>query len=98
LKLFSFIAQKTSLYALLAWKVSMEKSTLILMGLPLYDICFLLSYNLQYSFSILCVYCFKNNILWGSSILVKSVWCPGGFLYLDGQFSLHLENFLLLFC
>jgi hypothetical protein len=22
---------------------------------------------------------------WGSSILVKSVWCPRGFLYLNGQ-------------
>jgi hypothetical protein len=24
-------------------------------------------------------------MLWGGSILVKSVWCPGGFLYLNGQ-------------
>jgi hypothetical protein len=48
----------------------------ILMGLPLYVIRFFLSYRLQYSFSILCGYCFNDNILWGSTILVKSVWCP----------------------
>jgi hypothetical protein len=45
---------------------------------------FFLSYRLQYSFSSLCVCCF-NNMLWVSSILVKSVWCSGGFLYLDGH-------------
>jgi hypothetical protein len=33
LKLFSFIDQKTSLHALLALKVSMEKSAVIWMGL-----------------------------------------------------------------
>jgi hypothetical protein len=22
---------------------------------------------------------------WGGSVLVKSIWCPGGFLYLNGQ-------------
>jgi hypothetical protein len=43
------------------------------------------SHSLQYSFSSLCACCFNNNMSWGSSILVKSVWCPGGFLYLDGQ-------------
>jgi hypothetical protein len=24
-------------------------------------------------------------MLWGGSILVKSVWCPGGLFYLNGQ-------------
>jgi hypothetical protein len=40
LNLFSFISQKTSLYALLALKVSMEKCAVTLIGLPLYVICF----------------------------------------------------------
>jgi hypothetical protein len=38
LKLFSFSAQNTSLHALLAFKVSVEKSPVILMGLPLHVI------------------------------------------------------------
>jgi hypothetical protein len=40
LKLFSFSAQKTSLHALLDFKVSIEKSAVILMSLPLYVIYF----------------------------------------------------------
>jgi hypothetical protein len=84
LKLFSFSAWNTSLYALLSFKVSVEKSPVILIGLPLYFICFL-SYSLQYSFSILCSYCFNDNMSWGSPILVKFVLCPGGFLNLNGH-------------
>jgi hypothetical protein len=38
LKLFSFNAQNTLLHALLAFKVSVEKSAVILIGLPLYAI------------------------------------------------------------
>jgi hypothetical protein len=38
LKLFSFSAQNTSLYTLLAFKVFVEKSAMILMRLPLYVI------------------------------------------------------------
>jgi hypothetical protein len=64
LKLFSFSDQKTSLHALLAFKVSVEKSAVILMLLPLYVICFFLSYSLQYSSSILCACCFNDNMLW----------------------------------
>jgi hypothetical protein len=63
LKLFSFTARNGSLQALLAFKVSMEKSAVILMGLPLYVICFFLSYSLQYSFSVLCASCFNDNML-----------------------------------
>jgi hypothetical protein len=44
LKLFSFGTWNTSLYSLLAFKVSVEKSTVILMGLPLYVICFFFSF------------------------------------------------------
>jgi hypothetical protein len=39
----------------------------------------------QYSLSILCACCFNDNMSLGSSILVKSVWCPEGFLYLNGH-------------
>jgi hypothetical protein len=38
MKLFSFNARKTSLYALLVFKDSVEKSSVILVGLPLYVI------------------------------------------------------------
>jgi hypothetical protein len=64
--------------------VSVEKSADILVGLPLYVI-FFLSYSLQYSFSILCACGFNDNMLWGGSILIKSVWCLGGFLYMNGH-------------
>jgi hypothetical protein len=40
LKLFSFSARKISPQALLAFNVSVEKSAVILMGLPLYVTCF----------------------------------------------------------
>jgi hypothetical protein len=46
---------------------------------------FFLFYILQYSLSILCACCFNDNKSWGSSILVKSGWCPGGFPYLNGH-------------
>jgi hypothetical protein len=68
LNLFSFSAQKISPQAFLAFNVSVKKSAVILMGLPLYVIYFFLSYSLQYSFSGLCNCCF-NDMLWGSSIL-----------------------------
>jgi hypothetical protein len=85
LKLFSFSAWKTSLHALLAFYVSVEKTAVILMGLPLYVICFFLSHSLQYSFSCHCTSCFNDNMSWGSSILVKSIRCSGGFLYMNGH-------------
>jgi hypothetical protein len=43
------------------------------------------SLTVFYILSVHCVYCFKNNMLWGGSILAKPVWCPGGFLYVNGQ-------------
>jgi hypothetical protein len=47
---------------------------------------FFLSYSLQYSFSILCAcFFFNDNMPWRCSILVKSVWCPEGFLYPNQQ-------------
>jgi hypothetical protein len=58
LKLFSFSAWKTSLHDLLAFNVSVEKSAVILMGLPLCYL-FFLSYSIQHSSSILYAYCFQ---------------------------------------
>jgi hypothetical protein len=92
LKLFSFCSPNTSLHTLLAFKVSIEKS-FILMGLPLYVI-FFLFYNLQYSFSVLCAFCFNDNMPWEGSILVKYARCPGGFLYLNGQDFLEIWGIL----
>jgi hypothetical protein len=48
LKLFSFSAQKISPHALLALNISVEKSAVILMGFPLYVICFfsLIAFNI----------------------------------------------------
>jgi hypothetical protein len=51
---------------------------------------FFLSYSLHYSFSALYACCFDDNMPWGGSILVKSVWCPGGFLYLNEQIFLKI--------
>jgi hypothetical protein len=74
LKLFSFSAWNTLLHALVAFKVSIEKSAVILMGLPLYVICFFLSYRLQYSFSVLYACCFVDNMPgWGSILVLFDV-------------------------
>jgi hypothetical protein len=81
LKLFSLSAQNTSLHIPLTFKVSIQKSAVILMGFPLYVICFFsfTAFNILSLFSVLVV------LMWGSYILVKSVWCPGDFLYLNEQ-------------
>jgi hypothetical protein len=57
LKLFSFSAQKISPRALLAFNVSVEKSAVILMGLPLSVTCFfsLIAFNIFCLFSVLVV-------------------------------------------
>jgi hypothetical protein len=60
------------------------------MALPLYVICFFLSYSLPYSFSVFYVFCFDDNMPQGGSIMVKSVWCSGRFLYLNGQLFLKI--------
>jgi hypothetical protein len=80
-------AQHTSLSALLPFKVSVEKTAVILMDLPLYVIWF---FFFQPSLSVLCACCFNDNMLWRGSTLVKSVWCPGGFLYLNHQNILQI--------
>jgi hypothetical protein len=64
----------------------------ILKDFPLYIICFI-SYSLHYYFTVLCA-CFNDNMSWGGSILVKSVWCTGGFLYLNGKNFLRFGKLL----
>jgi hypothetical protein len=55
--LFSFSAQNTTLHALLAFKIPVEKSEVILMSLPLHVICFfsLTTFNILSLFSVFVV-------------------------------------------
>jgi hypothetical protein len=55
LKLFSFNAQKTSFHALLAFKISIEKSAVMLIGLLLYVIFFSLLQPSIFSLYSLCL-------------------------------------------
>jgi hypothetical protein len=62
-----------------AFKVSVEESV-ILMGLPLYVICFFLSYSLQYSFSVpvlivLMIICYEEVLFWSSLFGVLKAFC-----------------------
>jgi hypothetical protein len=71
LKLFSFSAQNTSLHAVLAFKVSIEKTAVILMGLPLYIICFfsLTAFSILSLFSVLVfliIICHGEVLFWSS--------------------------------
>jgi hypothetical protein len=60
---------------------------------------FFLSYSLQYSFLVLCVNCFNDNMPWRGYILVMSFWCPGSFIYLNEYLFLKIwELFVILFC
>jgi hypothetical protein len=66
------------------------------MGLPL---CVILYFALSaFQILVLCTSYFNCNMSWRGSILVISVWCPGGFLYWNGHVSWNLGNFILLFC
>jgi hypothetical protein len=73
LRLFSFSARKNSLPALLTFKVSVEKSAVILMGLPLYIICFF-SLTALNSFSLV-------------SVLVLMIICHGVVLFWSSLFG-----------
>jgi hypothetical protein len=74
LNLFSFSAWKTSLHALLAFNVSVEKSAVFLMGLPLYVVCFFLSYSLQY-FVVLMITCHGVVQFWSSLFGALEAFC-----------------------
>jgi hypothetical protein len=90
--LFSFSVWNTPLHALLTFKVSVEKSTVIWMEFPLHVFSHI-AFNVLSYFSKLI--CFNYNMPWSGSILVMSVWCPRDFLYLDGH---HFLNIWELFC
>jgi hypothetical protein len=80
LKLFSFSTQKTSLYALLALKVSVEKYAAILMGLPVHIICFfsLIVLNILSVFSVLVflmIICHRAVLFWSSLFGVLEASC-----------------------
>jgi hypothetical protein len=63
------------------------------MGLLFISYLLFLSYSLQHSFSVLFASISNDNMPWRGSILVKSVWCPGGFLYLNGLLFLEIWRY-----
>jgi hypothetical protein len=80
LKLFSFTALKTSHDAVLAFKVSVEKSAVILMGLPLHVICFfsLTAFSILSLFSVLVVLmiiCYGVVLFWSHVFGVLEASC-----------------------
>jgi hypothetical protein len=80
LKLFSLSAQNTSFHVLLAFKVSVEKSVVILIGLPLYVICFFspTAFNILSLFSVLVVLviiCHGVVLFWSSLFGVLEATC-----------------------
>jgi hypothetical protein len=86
--LFSFCAQNTLLLALLAFTVSVEKSAVILMGLPLYVICFfpLTSFKILSQFCVLVVLiiiCHREILFWSGPFGVLKASCT----WIDNPFS-----------
>jgi hypothetical protein len=78
--LFSFSAQKTLLHAILAFKATVEKSSVILMGLPLYVICFFshTAFNILSLFSVLVVLmiiCHGEALFWSSLFGILVAFC-----------------------
>jgi hypothetical protein len=99
--LFSLSDPNTILHALLAFKVSVEKSAVTFLWVLCCYIkhksgftftCYLIfvSYSLQCCFLVLCDNCFNDNMAWRGSILVVSVSCSGGSLYLIGHLFLDI--------
>jgi hypothetical protein len=80
LKLFSFSAWKISPHALLAFTISVEKSAVILMGLPLYVICFFsfTAFNilsLVSVFVVLMMICHEIALFWSDLFGVLEASC-----------------------
>ena len=91
-RFFSFITLSMSCHSLLAWRVSIERSAVILMGILLCVVC---CFSLA-AFNI-CSLCliFVNLInmcLWGVSPWVYSVWDSLGFLDLGDYFLPHFRE------
>jgi hypothetical protein len=66
--------RKTIPHALLAYKVSIEKSAVILMDLPFCVVCFfyLAAFNILSLFSILCACCFNDNMFYFGQVYLLS--------------------------
>jgi hypothetical protein len=94
LKLFSFTAWKTSPQALLGFNVSVEKSAVVLMGLPLYVICFfsLMGFSILSLLSVpvvLMIICHEVVLFWSGvlGVLEASFTCMGIVFSRFGKFS-----------
>jgi hypothetical protein len=58
---------------------------------------FVFSHSFQYSFSVICSSCFNDNMPWTDSILVKPIWCPGGFCtWIDKSFLRFVKFYALI--
>ena len=102
-RFFSFITLSMSCHSLLSWRVSIERSAVILMGIPLCLICCFsfAAFNIR---SLCLIFVNLINISWGISPCVYPVWDSLGFLDL-GEYFLpdfrevfnyyFLKNFLM---
>jgi hypothetical protein len=70
-----------SFHDLLEFRVCVEKSAVILMGLPLY-MTYLFFCSFQNSFFDLCAEVFDYDVSRGVSVLFLMVWCSVNFLHL----------------
>ena len=90
-RFFSFITVSMSCHSLLAWRVSIERSAVILMGIPSCVIC-----CFSLAAFIICSLCLIL-LIWLICVLecfpwVYPVWDSLGFLNLDGYFLPHLRE------
>ena len=84
---------KTSAKALLSFKVSVEKSGVILIGLSIYVTWFLIPCGFYYSFFVLYIQCFGYYVVGGLSFLVHSIWCSISFLYVYKHVFIQVREF-----
>ena len=90
-RFFSFITLSMSCHSVLSWRVSVERSAVILMGIPLWvNCCFSLA---AFNICSLCLI-FVNliNMSWGVSPWVYPVWDSLGFLDLGEYFLPHFRE------
>jgi hypothetical protein len=76
-----------SFHGLLAFRVCVEKSDVILMDLPLYVKLSFVLCGFQYSFFVLCIEYFYCDVSWAVSFVVLMVWCSVSFLPLYDSLS-----------
>ena len=98
-RFFSFITLSMSCYSLLAWRVSIERSAVIHMGIPLWvSCCFsLAAFNIRYLCLIfidlinMCLGVFHLGFILFGTLWVS--WNSLGFLDLGGYFLPHFREF-----